>query len=146
MVCANREIRFAWYYYQYAVKQTIDRSSILIFYLARLMIWWCSVLAYSTRGAILQLAHAYPRGTNVTAHVDVSLVLETLGEEQTRVGEWVNVIGYVTAKADAASAPTAPSISTQAASVHVQALVLWSTGPLNVDRYEMSFEKKTNKE
>ncbi|CAG9943449.1 unnamed protein product [Clonostachys rosea f. rosea IK726] len=104
------------------------------------------VLAYSTRGAILQLAHAYPRGTNVTAHVDVSLVLETLGEEQTRVGEWVNVIGYITAKADTASAPTAPSTATQAASVHIQALVLWSTGPLNVDRYEMSFEKKTNKE
>ncbi|KAK7220523.1 hypothetical protein V2G26_008526 [Clonostachys chloroleuca] len=104
------------------------------------------VLAYSTRGAILQLAHAYPRDTNVTAHVDVSLVLETLGEEQTRVGEWVNVIGYITARADAPSAPTAPSTSTQAASVHIQALVLWSTGPLNVDRYEMSFEKKINKE
>uniref|UniRef100_A0A0B7K8E7 CST complex subunit Ten1 n=1 Tax=Bionectria ochroleuca TaxID=29856 RepID=A0A0B7K8E7_BIOOC len=115
-------------------------------FLGWLMIWWCSVLAYSTRGAILQLAHAYPRGTNVTAHVDVSLVLETLGEEQTRVGEWVNVIGYITAKADTASAPTAPSTATQAASVHIQALVLWSTGPLNVDRYEMSFEKKTNKE
>ncbi|VUC22664.1 unnamed protein product [Clonostachys rosea] len=115
-------------------------------FLGWLMIWWCSVLAYSTRGGILQLTHAYPRDTNVTAYVDVNLVLEALGEEQTRVGEWVNVVGYITAKADAASCPTTTSTSTQAASVHIQALVLWSTGPLNVDQYEMTFEKKRNKE
>lgn len=96
-----------------------------------------SVLAYSLSSAHLKLGHDYPQDTNVTAVVDVNLVLQTLGHEQTRVGEWVNVVGYVTAKRRA-SKPDPGGLS-----VHVQALIVWSTGPLDVQKYEKTFDRDT---
>ena len=94
-----------------------------------------SVLAYSPSSARLKLAHDYPQDSNVTAVVDVNLLLETLGHEQTRVGEWVNVVGYVTSKRRA-SKPDSGGLS-----VNVQALLVWSTGPLDVQRYERTFDR-----
>ncbi|OAA33536.1 Telomere length regulation/capping, TEN1 [Moelleriella libera RCEF 2490] len=44
--------------------------------------------------------------------------------EVTRVGEWVNVMGYV---ADGHVEGTA---------AHVQALIVWATGPFDVRDYE----------
>jgi hypothetical protein len=67
--------------------------------------------------------------------VDVNLLLDTLGHEKTRVGEWVNVIGYVTRKQRMNKA------SPGDLAVHVQALVVWSTGPLDVQRYEKAFDR-----
>lgn len=69
--------------------------------------------------------------------VDVNLLLETLGHEQTRVGEWVNIVGYVTAKRRK-SKPCPGGLS-----VYVQGLVVWSTGPLDVQRYEKTFDRNT---
>ena len=68
--------------------------------------------------------------------MDVNLLLNTLGHEKTRVGEWVNVIGYVTRK-QRMGKPTTPG----GFAVHVQALVVWSTGPLDVQRYEKTFDR-----
>ncbi|KAJ6443295.1 telomere capping, CST complex subunit domain-containing protein [Purpureocillium lavendulum] len=99
----------------------------------------CSVTAYSTASASLTLGHLYPKGTNVAAAVDVRLVLGTLLSEMTRVGEWVNVIGYVTERRETpdsdstADAPSAP----------IQALAVWPTGPLDIQRYERAFDGQT---
>ncbi|KAF4584066.1 telomere capping, CST complex subunit domain-containing protein [Ophiocordyceps camponoti-floridani] len=81
------------------------------------------VTSYSTASASLELGY---RGSAVVVVVDVKLVLRALGEELTRVGEWVNVIGYV--------------VGVDGASARVQALMVWSTGPLDLGRYEGSFE------
>jgi hypothetical protein len=62
----------------------------------------------------------------------VQLVLEKIGAEQTRIGEWVNVIGYVTSVSASLAGKSARH---DGPSVHVQALLLWSAGPLDVQKY-----------
>jgi hypothetical protein len=69
--------------------------------------------------------------------VDVQLVLERLGAEQTRIGEWVNVIGYITLISAAA---TGQDSSRDESMVHVQALLLWSAGPLDIQQYQISVQ------
>lgn len=93
--------------------------------------------SYSIASGTLTLQHRDPKGPNVSALVDVQLVLERLGPEQTRIGEWVNVIGYITL----ISATTTGGASGRDESmVHVQALLLWSAGPLDVEQYRVSVE------
>ncbi|KAH6899915.1 CST complex subunit Ten1 [Thelonectria olida] len=95
------------------------------------------VTSYSTESGCLSLGHLYPRGTNVTVLVDVNLLLESLTSETTRVGEYVNVIGYITSKQPSHGLGTSPS---EAAQVSVQGIMLWSTGPMDIHEYEKSFE------
>lgn len=85
--------------------------------------------------AHLTLQHGFPKGSSIKALVDVRLLLERLTAEQTSVGEWVNVIGYI---CPAPSAPMKKSSSrrTEASAVHIQALMLWSAGPLGISKYE----------
>ncbi|KAH7358285.1 CST complex subunit Ten1 [Plectosphaerella cucumerina] len=83
---------------------------------------------YSTATACLTLTHNFPEGAEATALVDVNLLLEKLTAELTRVGEWVNVTGYI-------SETTRPNGDGH---VPIQALLLWSAGPLDLQRYERS--------
>lgn len=92
-----------------------------------------SVTSYTISTATLTLGHSFLQGTNVSALVDVKLLLETLKSEQTRVGEWVNVIGYVTPEPARRKSKRADN---EAAKVHIQALMLWPAGPLDVQRYD----------
>ncbi|KAL2016228.1 hypothetical protein VTK56DRAFT_4059 [Thermocarpiscus australiensis] len=94
------------------------------------------VTSYSPASGVLTLEHRLPEDAcSVLALVDVNLVLESLGSEQTRFGEWVNVIGYVTG-----IAPTTEIRDSLRGNprVHVQALLLWSAGPLDVQKYQAS--------
>ena len=92
-----------------------------------------SVTSYSTSSARLALAHLYPKGNTVTASVDVSLLLESLTDEKTRVGEYVNVIGYIT---DQKTTRHKKQPYQESKQVGVQAIVIWSTGPMDLQRYE----------
>lgn len=68
--------------------------------------------------------------------MDVNLVLEGLKSELIQVGEWVNVIGYVTETLTARRGRfSEPSEQT----VRVQALLLWKSGPLDIQQYESCF-------
>ena len=103
----------------------------------RMLILICSVTSYSTAAGTLTLRDEAGGAAGVKVLVDVRLVLESLGAEQTRVGEWVNVIGYITAP------PATPVVEPKACdsqAVHVQALILWSTGPLHIQQYRASAE------
>ena len=94
--------------------------------------------SYSLATGILTLEHRLPAETiSVFALVDVNLVLESLGSDQTRVGEWLNVIGYITDPA-----PLADSTGSNHGGprVHAQAVLLWSAGPVDVGRYETSLK------
>jgi hypothetical protein len=71
----------------------------------------------------------------VRALVDVTLVLESLGSDQARVGEWVNVIGYIT---DVAPITDGKGPNHGTSTVHAQAILLWSAGPVDIRRYETS--------
>ncbi len=69
------------------------------------------------------------------ALVDVKLVLESMGSGQTRKGEWVNVIGYITEIIPLADDGEPPRGGPR---VHAQAYLLWSAGPVDIQRYELS--------
>ena len=93
-------------------------------------------MSYSPASGVLALEHRLPEETHsVVALVDVNMVLESLGSEQTRVGEWVNVIGYVT---DAAPLADGKESSHGSPTVHTQAILLWSAGPFDIRKYEAS--------
>ncbi|KAH8893436.1 hypothetical protein GQ53DRAFT_840493 [Thozetella sp. PMI_491] len=93
------------------------------------------VVSYSSASGILTLRHPLSQGLSVDAVVDVTLVLQSLKSEHTRIGEWVNIIGYISAIAH--PSPEAPP-KQKRTNVHVQALLLWSTGPLDLSEYERS--------
>ncbi|KAK3373568.1 CST complex subunit Ten1 [Lasiosphaeria ovina] len=103
------------------------------------------VTSYSTDSATLALEHQHQQPQDslaVRALVDVRLVLGRLGSDQTRIGEWVNVIGYITAVAPL-PLPTAASNGSDRGHVNIstvraQALLVWSAGPLDVQRYNSS--------
>ncbi|KAK1725352.1 CST complex subunit Ten1 [Colletotrichum acutatum] len=94
------------------------------------------VTAYSTHSAVLTLEHSFPKGSNISVLVDVQLLLSTMPSNQTRVGEWVNVVGYLT---PAPPGTWAKGTTREPRIAAVQALMLWSAGPLNLQRYEASF-------
>ncbi|KAK4203243.1 CST complex subunit Ten1 [Triangularia verruculosa] len=90
------------------------------------------VTSYSTVSGILTLQYRGSEDDQLSfAAVDVNLVLESLGAEQTRVGEWVNVIGYVTST-------DSKELGDKNPAVEVQATLLWSASPLNLQKYEAS--------
>ncbi|EQL02382.1 hypothetical protein G6O67_004361 [Ophiocordyceps sinensis] len=91
------------------------------------------VTSYSMASASLMLGHLYPKGTNVDVSVNLELVLDKLPPGLTCVGEWVNVIGYVLSKPRSSRDRNEPS-------ARVQALVIWPTGPMDIQRYERSFD------
>lgn len=94
--------------------------------------------SYSVTSGILTLEHRLPEDASpVLALVDVNLVLESLGSDQTRVGEWVNVIGYITDGAPSADGKGSFHGSPR---VHAQAVLLWSAGPFDIRRYEASLK------
>ncbi|KAL7942105.1 CST complex subunit Ten1 [Trichoderma barbatum] len=87
------------------------------------------VTSYDTTTACLNLGHMYPPGTNEIVRVNIELVLETIQPGATLVGQWVNVVGYIR--------------ESNESPVHVQALLLWPTGPLDIGRYEKSLQDQT---
>ncbi|KAE9377894.1 hypothetical protein N431DRAFT_328477 [Stipitochalara longipes BDJ] len=93
------------------------------------------VTNYSTKTALLTLEHAHPSKNPVKAMVDVNLLLSTLKSDETQVGTWVNVLGYVERKKQ-----NLPNIDER--EVQIQALVLWSSGPFNLEGYERSLDRK----
>jgi hypothetical protein len=78
------------------------------------------------------LEHQFPSENNHKALVDVNLLLGTLHSTDTRVGEWVNVMGYITAP----SSKQHRSSEDKQVNVSVQAIVLWSSGSVKLDEYE----------
>ncbi|XXH03991.1 ESCRT-III subunit protein snf7 [Hypoxylon texense] len=98
-----------------------------------------SVTGYSTHSAILTLQHDYPRETRVKVNADVALLLQKLNAEQTSVGQWVHVIGYITSIKQALTKATMES---HMANVGVQALVLWIAEDLDIASYEHALASK----
>lgn len=82
------------------------------------------------------LEHNYPPGNSLAADVDIRLLLNTIKSGETQIGEWVNVIGYIEKDQPGKHTKTEPL------RVLVQALVLWSTGPLKLQVYERSFDQQ----
>ena len=95
-----------------------------------------SVTNYSTKTATLTLEHNHPPGNAFKAQVDVKLLITTLKSNETHIGEWVNVMGYIT------GGQKEKVNGEEKIQISVQALVLWSTGPFSLVGYEKSFDEK----
>ncbi|KAJ3577109.1 hypothetical protein NPX13_g3458 [Xylaria arbuscula] len=81
----------------------------------------------------LTLRHQCPKEDgDVEALVDVNLLLKSLKSEQTDVGQWVHVIGYIT------FLDRVSSNRKTTARVGVQALVFWVAQDLDLSAYERS--------
>ncbi|KAM3081170.1 hypothetical protein ACMFMG_005126 [Clarireedia jacksonii] len=92
------------------------------------------VTSYNRKSAILTLEHNFPVGNMIKAEVNVQLLISGLKFQDTRVGEWVNVMGYVGSTEQVSSARSFNSDI----EVPVQAIVLWRSGPIHLDLYEKS--------
>lgn len=79
----------------------------------------------------------------MSALVDVKLLLQSLKVNQTDVGRWVHVIGYITSVQRASAKTRPPSAVT---SIGVQALVLWPAEDLDIPAYEKAFEGEADSE
>jgi len=97
------------------------------------------VTGYSTKKAVLTLEHNHPAGNGIKALVDVELLLNMLKSNETQVGEWVNVIGYTVASIENNALMKDSAETTH--NVRIQALVLWSAGPLKLSGYERSLDQ-----
>lgn len=99
----------------------------------------CSVAKYATSTASLMLQHNYPvvsAHSTTIASVDVNLLLSTLKPTDTEVGEWVNVIGYVTSEPVFTTRAERRSEASKRATASVQAVMLWSAGSIKLGDYE----------
>jgi hypothetical protein len=96
-----------------------------------------SVTNYSTKAAILTLEHNHPVGNTLKALVDVNLQVDTMKSNEARIGEWLNVMGYVKPESTSTGAKENQS------AVNIQAIFLWSAGPLNLKGYERSLDQQS---
>ncbi|EKD13897.1 uncharacterized protein L3040_005490 [Drepanopeziza brunnea f. sp. 'multigermtubi'] len=94
------------------------------------------VTKYSTQTAILTLEHNHPPGNLLKAQVDVRLLVSTLKSNETQVGEWVHVMGYI------ANDQKPNGTTNRNLDVGIQAVVLWCAGPLSLTGYERSLDQR----
>ncbi|PQE14946.1 telomere length regulation ten1 protein [Rutstroemia sp. NJR-2017a WRK4] len=92
------------------------------------------VTSYNRKSAILTLEHNFPVGNLLKAEVNIQLLIGGLTSQETRVGEWVNVMGYIESIDQVRSTRSFDSNFV----VPVQAVVLWPSGPIHLDLYERS--------
>jgi len=118
------------------------------------------VTHYHLPTGTLSLQHAYapspPPATSTVALVDVNLLLEGMKREDTVVGAWVNVVGYVggvlgegkakrNRRAKGAEGERGEN-GEGVVRVRVQAVMLWSAGGLKIGEYEKAVEGRMSNE
>ena len=104
---------------------------------------------YNAKTGHLILQHAYPPPPSPCSRavVDVNLLLDNMKSNDTAIGEWVNVIGYV--EAEPAKIEEKGKVGQKCAHGHVgkelrgamtdtrvQAVMLWSAGAIKLAEYE----------
>ena len=88
------------------------------------------------------LEHNYPRlkkprDNPPSIAVDVNAILETMTWEELCVGAWINVIGYVRKSPAAAWVKEVASAhASMPESVHVDAVIVFPAGPIDLGEYE----------
>ena len=104
---------------------------------------------YNAKTGHLILQHAYPPSPSPCSRavVDVNLLLDDMKSNDTAIGEWVNVIGYVDAQPakveekgkfgqKGAHGQAGKELRGAMADTRVQAVMLWSAGAIKLDEYE----------
>lgn len=70
--------------------------------------------------------------------MNLELLVNSLKSNETRIGEWLNVIGYIQTPQQSLTGLSKNS----SARVQVQAILLWSSGPLKLDGYEKNMDQQ----
>ncbi|KAI9763152.1 MAG: hypothetical protein M1835_007914 [Candelina submexicana] len=96
------------------------------------------------KSGTLVLKHNYPAPSSgsATAYVNIDLILSSIKSTDTQIGEWVNIIGYITAPIPPQTHATSNQNIKASNGVNVQALVLWSAGAVNLGNYERILEER----
>lgn len=107
------------------------------------------VTAYDLPTGTLSLQHAYPTPSSASALstialVDVNLLLEGLKREDTTIGAWLNVVGYVEGVLGEVSGQKGKGKG-EICQVKVQAVMLWSAGAFKIGEYEKAVEGRLGK-
>ncbi|KAI9824938.1 MAG: hypothetical protein M1832_001543 [Thelocarpon impressellum] len=98
------------------------------------------VMRYSIEDATLVLRHQYPVQSSSAALVNIFILLDTVSASDLQVGEWLNVIGYVSiSSTDAALKNERPATSPR---VYVQAIAVWTAGAIKLGEYEKVLEER----
>lgn len=116
------------------------------------------VTSYTLSTGTLSLQHAYPPPPypSTTVQVDANLLLENMKSTDTKIGEWVNVIGYIEWGARKTQAardpeggdgtskrkPRADDVAQRSGEVEVQAVMLWAAGAIKLAEYEKHLEDR----
>lgn len=69
------------------------------------------------------------------ALVDVRLLLKSLASNETQIGEWVNVMGYVTCNSSTKKDPAGRK------DITIQAITLWGAKAFDLAGYERSLDE-----
>ena len=117
------------------------------------------VTRYSISTGVLELQHVsqHSPARTIIALVDVNVILESLKREDTEVGAWVNVVGYVEevlkdgkrqqGQEQGKAIPTKKNgdcarEGPRAMMVRVHAVMLWSAGAVKIGEYEKVLEER----
>lgn len=93
------------------------------------MLTCCSVDEYLLKSATLRLKHdCPPSDAPKLANVNIEHVLESIKRHEIDVGTWINVIGYTERRKEKG--------------IHVQAIMVWSAGNVNLDAYGNAVEMR----
>ena len=121
------------------------------------------VSRYTLSTGVLEVQHAYhpPSKAPTVALVDVNVILESLKREDTEVGAWINVVGYVEevlkdGRIRQAQAQGQMGLAkregdrvrdgTRAVRVRVQAILLWNAGGVKIGEYERILRERLESE
>ena len=117
------------------------------------------VTRYTLSTGVLELQHAYPPPptTPTVALVDVNVILEGLKREDTQVGAWINIVGYVQEVLSEGrggqvhgQGKTTLAIrkgekvreGSRVVRVRVQAIMLWNAEGVKIGEYERTLEER----
>jgi hypothetical protein len=104
------------------------------------------VIDYDDRTGRLTVKHDYPRVASsrppTEATVDINMVLESTNMELLQPGSWINVIGYVRSlPMSKGRRPSTSRRKTVAELPEIQAVLVWSAGAVQVEKYEKTMEE-----
>ncbi|KAI0012643.1 CST complex subunit Ten1 [Xylariaceae sp. FL0662B] len=122
------------------LQATLCPTSLIYPDLTSVLMVFKSVTAYSTQSATLTLKHDYPKGNRVKVSADAALLLQNLNSEQTDIGQWIHVIGYITSMKKSTARST---VGYHPVRIGVQAIVLWIAKDLDVASYEKTLAADT---
>ena len=116
-----------------------DDSNIL----ALLTFAFGSVSNFHVETATLTLQHHYPAcSTPVAAAVNIDLTLSTLKATDTQIGEWINIMGYITGRTQSLGVGSRKTGEALGMMVSVQAIMLWSAGSIKLGEYERTLDER----